>query len=400
MSDNRAHGGAGPDPAQYRLPLRGGRDATPADKADDSLPPLTKAINSIQRRFPESLHFPQSAIRRLRSPTESSMSTLSSIPDSSTTYSLSTLASPVSSSFPGEVPEPFAVRTLDSSRSSSRILHRHRGSSGTCSTLIDDEEDALFMSSKKELDLEFHASNRDEDADVKGEDVPLRSVAIVCHGLDVVLVLIRLLSPVSEATVEEQPPPTGIRNTNQVDSDDSETFSTTDEDHSHDDANTVLDYTLQLVYGLEASDIYTSRPRLQNLTHQFLSSLGDAIREDAQDTDQSQNTSSERSSCTLSQGADGLDYQKGEKRKKADRPDKDSDDLSDGEGTGQLPVKRLKPTPRDDDNLRLSCPYRKRNPKRFNVRDHHSCAMTYFPKFAELRYVLRPSYSLNTGSPF
>jgi hypothetical protein len=44
----------------------------------------------------------------------------------------------------------------------------------------------------------------------------------------------------------------------------------------------------------------------------------------------------------------------------------------------------MKPTP-SDDNLRLSCPYRKRNPNRFNVRDHHSCAMTYFPKFAELR---------------
>ncbi|KAK0638548.1 hypothetical protein B0T16DRAFT_226820 [Cercophora newfieldiana] len=36
-------------------------------------------------------------------------------------------------------------------------------------------------------------------------------------------------------------------------------------------------------------------------------------------------------------------------------------------------------------NLRLSCPYRKRFPGIFNVREHYSCSMTYYTEFAKLR---------------
>lgn len=91
------------------------------------------------------------------------------------------------------------------------------------------------------------------------------------------------------------------------------------------------------------------------------------------------------SSTTPSTGA-GLDGSHSfGKRKKQSNGEDGGEDLTDGEGSGYIPSKRIKPSPKEDENLRLSCPYRKRNPHRFNVRDHHSCAMTYFPKFAELR---------------
>lgn len=127
---------------------------------------------SSKRRFPEHLHFPQSAIRRLRSPTGSSMSTLSSVssaqpPDSATTTTCSlssTLASPISTSYASEVIEQFAAHTIDcgglggrvgNGIGGRRIVHRQRGSSTTCSTFVDLEEEAIFMLRKKELDVDF-----------------------------------------------------------------------------------------------------------------------------------------------------------------------------------------------------------------------------------------------------
>lgn len=35
---------------------------------------------------------------------------------------------------------------------------------------------------------------------------------------------------------------------------------------------------------------------------------------------------------------------------------------------------------------KLSCPYRKRNPFRFNVRDYQSCAVASFPEISQLKY--------------
>lgn len=204
-------------------------------------------------------------------------------------------------------------------------------------------------------------------------------------------------SPLSEATVEELPLPAGSRNTilaassRPRSSDGWETTSTASDDYSHDDADAVLDYTLQLVYGVDSNESPIPRAKLQRLTHDFLASIGEAVREECEDGEQAvpNRSSTGFSSSSLSEGNIGDDAQKGEKRKKLDQSDKGGDDVSDNEGYNPLPNKRIKPTP-NEDNLRLSCPYRKRNPHRFNVRDHHSCAMTYFPKFAELRYVACP----------
>ena len=36
-------------------------------------------------------------------------------------------------------------------------------------------------------------------------------------------------------------------------------------------------------------------------------------------------------------------------------------------------------------SIRLSCPFRKRNPLRFNIRDHPTCATTFFPDMYSLK---------------
>jgi hypothetical protein len=95
-------------------------------------PSLSTAPSRLHKRCPESLQFLTSNAR-LRSPTQSSMS---SIPDSATTYSQSTFASPVSSSYASDLQEFFT-----GSRPSSRVFHRHKTSVTTCSTLINDEDE-------------------------------------------------------------------------------------------------------------------------------------------------------------------------------------------------------------------------------------------------------------------
>lgn len=100
-----------------------------------------------RKRFPDHLHFNPNALR-LRSRTESTHSSISSayIPDSATTYSLSSLASPLSSSYANDLQERFAVHSLEPSRPSSRIRHRHQPSSATtCSTFINDDGDAPIV---------------------------------------------------------------------------------------------------------------------------------------------------------------------------------------------------------------------------------------------------------------
>lgn len=91
-----------------------------------------------RKRFPESLHFNPGS---LRSRTESTRSSISSahIPDSATTYSVSTLASPLSSSYASDIQERFAAYSIDGP---ARIRHRHQPSNATtCSTFINDDSE-------------------------------------------------------------------------------------------------------------------------------------------------------------------------------------------------------------------------------------------------------------------
>lgn len=63
-------------------------------------------------------------------------------------------------------------------------------------------------------------------------------------------------------------------------------------------------------------------------------------------------------------------------------PDDSGDDLEDPQGHNPQKVKKLK-TARKGGNF--SCPFRKRNPIRFNVRDHGNCALNPFADFALLK---------------
>lgn len=158
-----------------------------------------------------------------------------------------------------------------------------------------------------------------------------------------------------------------------------------DDDVASSDADRIADYTLQLVYGMDLSDTSISTATARAIVSKFVRELGHHVWQ-GQSTDADSNTiATSSSSSTPAQGDRG--QRGGSKRKKLGKMDDEDNDLTDGEDSGCLPTKRPKPNPKDEDNLRLSCPYRKRNPHRFNVRDSHSCAMTYFPKFAELRYV-------------
>ncbi|RBR19573.1 uncharacterized protein FIESC28_05568 [Fusarium coffeatum] len=304
----------------------------------------------LGKRVPESLNF-----TRLRSPTESSMSSISSanVPDSATTHSLSTLASPISTTYAASIQEQFAAAKLDAeSRPASRICHRHNPSNGTCSTFVNEDDDA-FVTGYPEFDIKIRGMN---------ERAPVE---------------IRPASPVNSLIKEERVlTPTESHHTDtDFDADDEDSEAVTPED-----ANLVLNYALQVIYGVDLNDTSIPQSKVHSLVSNFTKDISQHIWQSASDGQLSHTMSMSSSSSTPSQDADRRN-----KRKKAGKREDDGDEFSDGEGSGILPAKRPRPNPKDDENLRLSCPFRKRNPHRFNVRDHHSCAMTYFPKFAELR---------------
>ncbi|KAM0351796.1 hypothetical protein ACHAPU_002308 [Fusarium lateritium] len=355
MSDNNQIGEAG----LHHLPLRV-REGRHSDA------PLSKFPGLGQRnakRVPESLHFTPGAFR-LRSPTESSMSSVSSanVPDSATTHSLSTLASPISTTYASSIQEQFAATTLEASRPASRICHRHNPSSGTCSTFVNEDDDAI-ITGYPEFDLKIRNLHEAQRRPVVQELRP---------------------SPSTESFIKDErvQTPTESHHTDTIlNSDPDEEDS---EDVTPEDANLVLNYALQVIYGVDLNDVSIPQDKIQSLVSNFNQEIGQHIWQSASDGQLSHTMSTSSSSSSPSQDASGGD-RRGEKRKKQGKREDEGDEFSEGEGSGYLQTKRLRPNPKEDENLRLSCPFRKRNPHRFNVRDHHSCAMTYFPKFAELR---------------
>ncbi|KAM5374789.1 hypothetical protein ACJZ2D_006283 [Fusarium nematophilum] len=317
------------------------------------------------KRLPESLHFTPGAFR-LRSPTESSMSSISSanVPDSATTHSLSTLASPISTTYASSIHEQFAAATLDSgSRPTSRICHRHNPSSGTCSTFVNDEDDGAILTGYPDFELKI----RNLERPIVDEPQPV--------------------SPSTESPSRDERvhTPTESRDSDcDPNSQKWDEVSETEEVVSPEDASLVLSYALQLIYGVDLAETSISQEKVQRLVSNFAQDISEHIWQTPSDGQLSHTMSTSSSSSTPSQEGLGGD-RRGGKRKKQPRREDDGDEFSDGEGSGYIPTKRSRPNPKDDENLRLSCPFRKRNPHRFNVRDHHSCAMTYFPKFAELR---------------
>ncbi|KAI5459662.1 hypothetical protein BGZ63DRAFT_359500 [Mariannaea sp. PMI_226] len=390
------------DTGLHHLPLRV-RDAQ-ARQGDangvSKFPNLAGSRNEVHthagKRVPESLQFTPSTYR-LRSPTESSMSSISSanLPDSATTHSLSTLASPISTSYASSVQELFANTSLEESRPASRICHRHQPSTGTCSTFVNDEDDGAIVTGYPDFELKIRQLNEEHR----------RTTVITPATTDTATTTAESqpISPLTEARIKDEDTNTEV-DLDSVDIADAdidvdaepecdtntqkwEGSSTTSDDVSHDDADLLLGYTLQLIYGVDMNDASISSSTAHSLVANFIQDIDKHVWKSQSDIQMSQAFSTSSSSSTPSQERLGGGDRRNGKRKKQGKREEDGDEFSDGEGEGSgfLPTKRARPNPREDENLRLSCPFRKRNPHRFNVRDHHSCAMTYFPKFAELR---------------
>lgn len=98
------------------------------------------APGQLSKRFPESLHFAPSAMRG-RSPTQSSISSVLSgtLLDSSTIHSISTMASPISTTYNDEIQDQCSAEL----RPMTMVRHRKRYSIATCSTLINDDDDCI-----------------------------------------------------------------------------------------------------------------------------------------------------------------------------------------------------------------------------------------------------------------
>lgn len=158
--------------------------------------------------------------------------------------------------------------------------------------------------------------------------------------------------------------------------------SSVSEDVSPEDAESILLYTMQLVYGIELPEDALAQDQLKQATTSFIHQLSPYVWQSQGSTDGSWQGDGSAASSNTSPGSSGGSSGRGKKHGRNGDEDAYSPDER---GSGSLSAKRTKKASKEDENLRLSCPYRKRNPFRFNVRDHHSCAMTYFPKFAELR---------------
>ena len=153
---------------------------------------------------------------------------------------------------------------------------------------------------------------------------------------------------------------------------------------TRDDVDSILNYTMQLVYGTELAETMAPMTPLRKLVTGFIEELGQHTWQAAADGQAHAPSGSSGPTSPFFDGSGDGSINGSGKRKKQSQGDEGDDGVSDGEGSGSFRSKKRRSMPKEDD-LRLSCPYRKRNPHRFNVRDNHSCAMTYFPKFAELR---------------
>ncbi|TWU76092.1 hypothetical protein ED733_007688 [Metarhizium rileyi] len=355
-------------------------------------------FTSYRKKFPESLRF-ESANFRQSARSVSTRSSISSanIPDSATADSPSTLASPLSSSQASDIQERFACHTLDGSRPPSRIHHRHRLSVATCSTFINDDDESPLYVGYHDLFPELDLCPELDQAR-SNHSTPVSTLAEIDESETGATPMTEEdddLTPGKTICWEQhQTPCTSPAQKSDI------SFTAFGETISSDDADGILDYTLQLVYGIELSEAQASTGALHELVSKFVRELGQHIWQTPLDGQVSQTSTGPSSSNTPSTGSGAEIPQGFGKRKKQTNREDDGEELTDGEGPGYVPSKRTKSSPREDENLRLSCPYRKRNPSRFNVRDHHSCAMTYFPKFAELRQHIVKQHKRDDPSAF
>jgi hypothetical protein len=343
------------------------------------------------------------------SPTSSIVSVSAYMPDSATTASLasmplsptfsaSTLSRSTSPDFScsSDVPDRMSMHHVCRGSHSPRPLsHRYNDSVDSELTFVDVNEYLVSAPFKTEGFSSYDLRDGSDDIAMPENEAPNPNVAAIET----------VVAPTPTLTYEDTPscshnleptPATRISVMNGQKED--EAIETDCEDISEDDSDSILDYVLQIAFGADLDELTQPPTSSRRLVAKFVKDIGSLLANDAAQagtgggaelthTVSNASNSSQASSSRSDQGR-----QRGTRRKRdAGRGDEgDDDELSDGEGHDGHCLKRQRPNPPGgEENLRLSCPFRKRNPGRFNVRDHYSCSMTYFPKFAELRYVPR-----------
>jgi hypothetical protein len=180
---------------------------------------------------------------------------------------------------------------------------------------------------------------------------------------------------------------------------------------AEDAAGRILNYTLDVAFGVGAYNVDTSMCR--SVVHNFISDLGWAVDQSQQHKNAEYVQEEPASPCDADKAADAEDdaaadddgqqpsrtrsnasdqpvragIGRGRNKRKShgsggDDPDRDGS-VEDGDAKQSEPGPSKKA--KLDAGVRMSCPYRKKNPLRFNVRDHRLCALTVFTDTAELR---------------
>ncbi|KAK1953519.1 hypothetical protein LY78DRAFT_697821 [Colletotrichum sublineola] len=348
---------------------------------------------------------------RERSPTASTISSIH-VPDSATTCSMP--LSPTSSTFTRsttpDIDGPERLHTPFLATRSRTNGHRYRESCDSGSTFVDSINEEKFPAYPESIgmghkddplrDMDIHEPEDDGQNDMhhiagtprppaRDEVLELpceASFPVPCQPLSDRMSFDSGSDRLSRAW--EPPTPTPM-------------------DFSEEEADAVLDYVLQVTYGVELDEVNMPPSFLRQFALKFMQEIGRLAFSGfpvATQLTHTTSTSSNGSMPLAMRSGSERGSQNGKRKKgetgRLDGGD-DGDDPTDDEGDSSAPFKRARPTPREvEENLRLSCPFRKRNPHRFNVREHHSCAMTYFPKFSELRQHIVKQHKRNDSSSF
>jgi hypothetical protein len=157
----------------------------------------------------------------------------------------------------------------------------------------------------------------------------------------------------------------------------------------------VLNYTLDVVFGLAIDNVTEVPTTCRSIVENFISDMAWAVDKEvgatqapgytcAADLSRLPTNASTSSSATSSSQRSSTRSDKGKRKsREGGEDDQDGDDECDDKVNKRRdsgPSKRPKL-----DSFRMSCPFRKKNPLRFNVRDYRLCALTVFTDTAELR---------------
>ncbi|KAK3368716.1 hypothetical protein B0H63DRAFT_565359 [Podospora didyma] len=169
---------------------------------------------------------------------------------------------------------------------------------------------------------------------------------------------------------------------------DSDDQATITEDVSDAQVDKILNFSLRTVLGVGLADLGSARRELgRSLTLRFAETLAGLVESIAIPEDFDQYPTSSNTRTSSGEDFRGEEPRRPEKsagkRKRASDPE---GNLQQGSGDGcEIATASASATKRQRPTLRIRCPYRARNPHRFNVRDHQGCAMTYFSYMSDLR---------------